>query len=54
MPKFLGLDSNRGFLRTLGALPAACGAGAGFLPVPLALGRFIETSGRGDVRKQKR
>jgi hypothetical protein len=38
IPKFLGLDSKRGFLTVLGALPAACGAGAGFLPGPLALG----------------
>ena len=39
IPKFLGFDSKRGFLTTLGALlPAPWGAGAGFFPVPLALG----------------
>ena len=32
MPKFLGLDSKRGFLETFAAFPAAAGAGAGFLP----------------------
>lgn len=37
IPKFLGWDSNKGFLTALATLPAAAGAGAGFFPVPLAL-----------------
>ena len=38
MPKFLGVDSNKGFLTTFEVLLAPNGAGAGFLPDLVVLG----------------